>query len=119
MPYDETLADRIRRVLNGPEVSERRMFGGLAFLIDGRMCCGVVGRDLMARVGAEAHAAALRKAHVRQMDFTGKPLKGFVYVSADGIRTAAALRTWIASGRRVAEAAARAEPTATKRPRRG
>jgi TfoX/Sxy family transcriptional regulator of competence genes len=106
MAYDEMLASRIRRVLNGPEVEERRMFGGLAFLVDGRMCCGVVGQDLMARVGAEAHAQALRKAHVRQMDFTGKPLKGFVYVSGDGIRTAAALRKWIAAGRRVAEAAA-------------
>ena len=119
MAYDETLATRIRRILNGPDVEERRMFGGLAFLIEGRMCCGAVGPDLMARVGAEAHEEAVREAHVRRMDFTGKPLRGFVYVSADGIRTAAALRTWIASGRRVAEAAAQAVPGTTKRPRRG
>jgi hypothetical protein len=105
MPYDETLAERIRRVLSGPEVVERRMFGGLAFLVDGRMCCGVVGQDLMARVGADAHEEALRKAHVRPMDFTGKPLKGFVYVGGDGVRTEAALRQWISMGRRVAEAA--------------
>ncbi len=106
MAYDETLASRIRRVLHGPEVEERRMFGGLAFLVHGRMCCGVVGQDLMARVGAEGHAQARRQPHVRQMDFTGKPLKGFVYVTGEGIRTAAALRKWIAAGRRVAEAAA-------------
>jgi TfoX N-terminal domain len=117
--YDERLANRIRRVLNGPQVEERRMFGGLAFLVDGRMCCGVVGQDLMARVGAEAHGPALSKAHVRPMDFTGKPLKGFVFVSADGVRTAAALRAWIASGRLVAEAAARAGPRPPKGRRRG
>ena len=117
MAYDEMLASRIRRVLNGPEVEERRMFGGLAFFVDGRMCCGVVGQDLMARVGAEAHEQALSKAHVRQMDFTGKPQKGFVYVSGEGIRTAAALQRWITAGRRVAEAAA--TPRAGRDRRRG
>lgn len=118
MAYDERLAKRIRRILSGPGVEERRMFGGLAFLVDGRMCCGVVGEDLMARVGAESHGDALGKEHVRPMDFTGKPLKGFVFVSADGVRTAAALRMWIASGRLVAEAAARAAPRQPKGRRR-
>jgi TfoX/Sxy family transcriptional regulator of competence genes len=108
MAYDETLAARIRRVLNGPDVQERKMFGGLAFLVGGRMCCGVQGAELMARVPAEAYGRALGQAHVRPMDFTGKPLKGFIYVSAEGIRTAAALRKWIASGRQVAGQAAAA-----------
>lgn len=81
------------------------------------MCCGVVGQDLMTRVGAEAHERALRKAHVRQMDFTGKPLKGFVYVSGDAVRTAVALRRWIAAGRRVAEAATALRPREDRRRR--
>jgi TfoX/Sxy family transcriptional regulator of competence genes len=106
MPYDEALATRVRKFLNGPEVEERRMFGGLAFLVGGRMCCGIVGDELMARVPSDAYSATLRRAHVRPMDFTGKRLKGFVYVGANGLRSAAALRTWIASGRQVAEAAA-------------
>jgi hypothetical protein len=118
MAYDERLANRIRRVLTGPEVEERRMFGGLCFLVEGRMCCGVVGQDLMARVAAAAHDAALRERHVRPMDFTGRPLRGFVYVSPAGVRTPAALRKWIASGRRVADAAVRAGSPAPRVRRR-
>lgn len=106
MAYDELLAERVRQLLKGPSVTERKMFGGLAFLVSGRMCCGVQGSDLMARLPGEVYAAALRKAHVRPMDFTGRPLKGFVYVSAEGIRTTAALRAWVIGGRQVAEQAA-------------
>jgi hypothetical protein len=110
MAYDEALADRVRRLLSGPEVEERRMFGGLAFLVAGRMCCGIVGDELMARVPAEAYGVTLRRAHVRPMDFTGRPLTGFVFVGAGGLTSAAALRGWIASGRQVAEAAATPAP---------
>jgi hypothetical protein len=84
MAYDEALAQRIRGLLNGPAVEERKMFGGLAFLVGGRMCCGVQDSDLMVRVPKEGHAQALRQPHVRPMDFTGRSLKGFVYVSATG-----------------------------------
>lgn len=76
------------------------MFGGLAFLYRGRMCCGIVGNDLMVRIPDDEFNAVMRRRHVRPMDFTGKPLRGFVFVSPPGFRTAAALRTWIARGGR-------------------
>lgn len=86
MAYDETLAARIREVLVGtPGVSERKMFGGLAFMLDGHMCCGVVGSDLMVRLGVEGAGAALEDPHVRPMDFTGRPLATMVYVDGDGL----------------------------------
>jgi hypothetical protein len=81
------------------------MFGGLAFLWRGRMSCGIVGGDLMVRVPLDEFDAALRKPHVRPMDFTGRPLKGFVYVSPPGFRTATALGAWVSRGRRAAKAA--------------
>ncbi len=80
MAYDEELAKRIRRALGSRrKFVERRMFGGLAFLYEGRMCCGIVGDDLMLRITSDEFDAALRRRHVRPMDFTGKPLGGFVY----------------------------------------
>lgn len=103
MAYDETLAERIRRALRGRrDITEKKMFGGLAFLCHGRMCCGIVGGDLMVRVPDGEFAAILRERHVRPMDFTGKPLRGFVYVSRPGVRTPAALRTWLSRGERAA-----------------
>jgi TfoX/Sxy family transcriptional regulator of competence genes len=102
MAYDEALAQRIRDFLNGPAVEERKMFGGLAFLVGGRMCCGVQDTDLMVRVPRERHEQALRQPHVRPMDFTGRPLRGFVYVSAAGIKSAAALHRWITLGQQAA-----------------
>jgi hypothetical protein len=104
MAYDEQLANRIRRELSTrSDVSQREMFGGLAFLCRGRMCFGIVGSDLMVRVPHDEFDAVMRLRCVRPMDFTGKPLKGFVYVSPHGFRTAAALRTWLSRGTRVAE----------------
>jgi TfoX/Sxy family transcriptional regulator of competence genes len=63
-------------------VTEKKMFGGIAFLLDGAMFCGVSGGDLMVRVGAEAHEAALARPHARPMDFTGRPMKGYVFVGS-------------------------------------
>jgi len=99
MSYDEELAQRIRQAL-GPrdDIEERKMFGGLAFLRGGRMFCGIASGDLMVRVGPDAYEKALGKAHVRPMDFTGRPLKGYVYVARAGLRTAAALRAWVSQG---------------------
>lgn len=95
MAYDERLAQRIREVLGDrPAVSERRMFGGLCFLVDGKMAVGINDRDLMVRVGADGHARALARPHARPMDFTGKPLTGFVYVAPAGVR-GAALARWV------------------------
>ena len=75
---------------------EKKMFGGLAFLLHGNMCCCVMGQDLMVRVGPAAYEDALAKPHARIMDFTKKPLKGYLYVGPKGVATAAALREWLA-----------------------
>lgn len=99
MPYDERLADRIRRVLaDAPGVSEKKMFGGVAFLKGGKMFCGIATGDLMVRVGPEKHEEALARPHVRPMDFTGRPMKGYVFVAPAGYRTDAQLARWIRRG---------------------
>ena len=96
MAYSEELADRIRAALDDrDDVVEKMMFGGVAFMVAGSMACGIVGNDLMARVGPDRYEKALARPHARPMDFTGRPLRGFVLVGAPGIRTAAALRKWI------------------------
>lgn len=116
MAYSEALATRVRAILNHPAVEERKMFGGLAFLVGGRMCCGVQDTDLMVRVPKEKHAQILSELDVRPMDFTGRSLTGFVYVSATGTKTAATLRRWVALGARAVEALAAApKPTPRRR----
>jgi TfoX/Sxy family transcriptional regulator of competence genes len=99
MAYDEGLAERIRGVLNErPGVSERRMFGGIAFLVKGHMSVGIVQDKLMVRVGPDSYDRVLRERHARRMDFTGRPMKGFVYVVADGYETDADLQRWVDLG---------------------
>ena len=96
MPFDETLGARVRSVLSDrPDVVEKRMFGGLAFMVNGRMCCGIIKNDLMLRVGPQRLEELLKKPHARVMDFTGRPSKNMIYVSPAGLRTEAALRTWV------------------------
>jgi TfoX/Sxy family transcriptional regulator of competence genes len=96
MAYDEALADRIRRAVGPrPDVIEKKMFGGLAFLLGGKMFCGIVKKDLMVRIGPERYEAALAEAHVRPMDFTGRPMAGYVYVAASGAKTEKAIRRWV------------------------
>ena len=115
MAYDEKLAARVRKTLQQvPGVEERKMFGGLAFLLNGHMFCGIVREDLMVRVGPEQHEAALAEPHVRPMDFTGRPLRGMVYVGAAGLQSAPALRQWVERGHSLA----RSLPPKVKRPRR-
>jgi TfoX/Sxy family transcriptional regulator of competence genes len=112
MAYDERLAQRIRQVFGARrDVTERKMFGGLTFLCRGRMCCGVVGANLVVRVAEDDYDELLGRDHVRPMDFTGRPLEGFVYVSPPGVRTDAALREWLSRGERVAKQKAAEEPT--------
>ena len=96
MSYDERFAERLRSILEKrPGVEEREMFGGLAFMLKGKMFCGIIGRDLMVRVGPERYETSLRKAQVRPMDFTGRPMRGYVYVSPRGTGTKAALASWL------------------------
>jgi len=96
MPYDENLAERIRRVVAGRHgVTEKRMFGGLAFLLDGKMFCGIANSDLMVRVGPERYEAALSLPHVRPMDFTGRPMTGYVYVGPEGSGFDEQVRAWV------------------------
>ena len=95
MAYDERLAARVREVLSPePGLTERKMFGGLAFMLDGHMSCGIVGDELMLRLGVDGAEDALERDHVRPMDFTGRPMTGMVFVSADGLR-GDALRDWV------------------------
>lgn len=99
MAFDEGLAERIRTLVGDDlDVSERRMFGGLAFLHRGNMACGIVGDELMVRVGPDAWAGALDEPHAREMDFTGRSLRGMVYVGVEGFAEDADLRTWIGRG---------------------
>lgn len=101
MPHDTELAERIRHVLRErSDLTERKMFGGLAFLLAGRMCCGILGGELIVRIADDEFQSVMRRPHVRLMDFTGKPLKGFVYVSPPGFRTSTLLRAWLARGER-------------------
>jgi TfoX/Sxy family transcriptional regulator of competence genes len=79
VPYDERLSERVRLALKPRRgISEKKMFGGLAFLLRGNMLCGVIDQDLLVRVGADAYEQALARPHAREMDFTGRPLKGVV-----------------------------------------
>ena len=99
MAYDEGLADRVRgALLPRPDIEEKKTFGGLAFMVGGHMCCGVIGDDLMARVGRDAYEDALAAKGARPMDFTGRPLRGMVYVGSEGHRTDDALASWVRRG---------------------
>jgi TfoX/Sxy family transcriptional regulator of competence genes len=96
LAYDLSLATRVREhVARRKGVTEKAMFGGLAFLLDGKMFCGVLGNDLLARVGPDAHDAAMAKPHVRIMDFTGRPMRGYVYVGPKATSTNAQLAGWV------------------------
>ena len=95
MAYDEDLAERVRAVLPaGAAVTDRQMFGGLAFMLGGHMFCGVVKDTLMVRLGPAAAEQALGQPHVRPMDFTGRPMKGMVFVDPAGLH-GDTLRQWV------------------------
>jgi hypothetical protein len=99
MAFDEGLAERIRGVLEEqPGLSEKRMFGGVAFLVKGHMGVGIVQDKLMVRVGPDSYDRVLRERHARRMDFTGRPMKGFVYIVRSGYESDADLRRWVELG---------------------
>lgn len=117
MAYDEKLAARVRRLLSRqPELSERKMFGGICFLLRGHMCCGVLGDQLIVRVEREHYEAALKRPHTRVMDITGRPMRGFVVILPKGYATGKALGAWLAVGTRCAHSLP--AKRATKRPRK-
>jgi len=103
MAYDEALADRIRTALRGRnDVLEKPMFGGLTFMVAGKMACGVVHDDLMVRVGPDGDDSALAEPHTRPMDFTGRPMRGMVYVDPAGVASDADVARWVDRAVRVA-----------------
>src|SRR5687768_1298176 len=96
MAYDEGLAERIREGLGPREgLTEKKMFGGIAFMLNGNMICGIVKDELMVRVGPDGHDAALEKSGARPMDFAGRPMRGMVYVEPAAIAKAEALGAWL------------------------
>lgn len=99
MSYDEKTAGRVRRILRSRrDVVEKKMFGGLCFMVNGAMCCGLTNTAFMVRVGPDRYEDALAQPHARPMDFTGRPLSGMVYVDPSGFKTDAALAEWVQRG---------------------
>ena len=99
MAYNEDLAFRVRQALGDRQgLTEKKMFGGLGFMLNGNMCLGIVSDELMVRVGADNHQDALAQPHARPMDFTGRAMKGFVYVDVQGLQEDGALEQWLERG---------------------
>lgn len=99
MGYDEKLAARITTALRGAgALTEKKMFGGLCYLVDGNMVCGLLEGKLIVRVGAENRDEALNQPHASVMDFSGRSMKGFVYVAEEGLKTSAGLERWLDRG---------------------
>jgi len=99
MAYDEGLAERVRDLFNGaPDVAEKKMFGGVAFMVAGNMACGIIGDDLLVRVARDDYDSTLALPYARQMDMTGRPMRGFVVVDAEGLAEDADLEEWVERG---------------------
>src|SRR3972149_154658 len=98
MTYNLKLAERIRSELGGIPFVEKKMFGGVGFLIHGNLACGVHKDGMIVRVDPEKHTALLKKPHVRPFDITGKPMKGWLIVDPDGCNTAKLLTAWVKEG---------------------
>jgi TfoX/Sxy family transcriptional regulator of competence genes len=96
MAYDEELADRVLSALAGRDgLTERKMFGGVGFMLHGNMCCGVHGENLIVRLGPEDGDRALDEAHTRPFDLTGRPMTGWIFVEPAATDTDAALEAWV------------------------
>jgi TfoX/Sxy family transcriptional regulator of competence genes len=118
MSYDVRTVERLRRILSSrQDVVEKRMIGGLSFMLNGNMCCGVTSAGLMVRVGREGLEQALSKQHVRPMEFAGRHLAGFVCVDPEGYRTDTALAAWVQRGIDFAATLPAKKPV-TKEPKR-
>ncbi len=97
MAYDQLLADRMRSVFVEKRIAteERKMFGGLCFMVDDKMCAGIMKDVMMARIGEEAYPDAISKPGCNEMDFTGRPMKGYVFLDPEAIDLDADLEYWI------------------------
>jgi len=97
MAYDEYLADRIKRILETKKVNfeEKKMMGGLCYMVNDKMCAGIIKDMLMARIGPDIYEEALTKKGCQEMDFTKRPMKGYVYVEPEGIDMDSDLEYWI------------------------
>ncbi len=99
MAYDENLALRVGAVLgNLPGLTEKKMFGGLGYLLNGNMACGVHKKFLIVRVGPDAYQDVLGRAHTKVFDITGRPMTGWVMVSPEGLKTDGNLQRWVIQG---------------------
>lgn len=99
MPYDEKLYQRINEALKTTkDIEPKKMFGGICFMHRGNMLCGIDGQRLMVRVGPDQHAQALSLKHASVMDITGKPMKGFIFVSPNGTKSVSDLKKWLKLG---------------------
>jgi len=99
MAYDEGLAQRVSNILvEQPDLEEKKMFGGIGYLINGNMACGVIEKDLIVRVGPDGYDDILSLPHTRPFDFTGRPMNGWVMVNHDGHENEESLKTWVQRG---------------------
>ena len=116
MAYNEELAERVREALaDRTDVEEKRMFGGLTFMVGGQMCCGVLKNDLVVRIEPDEFDALVAQPHVRPFDFSGRPMQGMVYVENSAFVDARVLRTWVQRGIDYVAA----HPATAKRSKRG
>ncbi|MDE2836053.1 MAG: TfoX/Sxy family protein [Chloroflexota bacterium] len=99
MAYDERLTERVLDILGAePSLVQKKMFGGVAVMLQGNLACGVIRSDLIVRVPKDEYEAALAKPHVREMDFTGRPMRGWVVVGPEATDDDASLEDWVATG---------------------
>jgi TfoX/Sxy family transcriptional regulator of competence genes len=95
MPYDKKLAERVRKLLEGQKgLTEKEMFGAIGFMVRGNMCCGVLKDELIVRLAAEEHEAAMKEPNTRVFDFTGRPMKGWLVVTSKGCASKG-LQSWV------------------------
>jgi TfoX/Sxy family transcriptional regulator of competence genes len=96
MAFDQELAGRIREHISSRSgLTEKQMFGGIGFLLNGNMCCGVHGQDLIVRLTPEQGEQALKEAHVRPFDLSGRPMAGWVFVSPEVLNVEESLKRWL------------------------
>ncbi len=114
--YNEELAGRVRAALaDRTDVEEKKMFGGLSFMVAGQMCCGVLKNDLVVRIEPAEFDNLVAQPHVRPFDFSGRPMQGMVYVESSSLADPEVLQTWLHRGM----ACVAAHPSAAKRRRQG